>query len=124
MKLLLKTPKNDKTISVYLHDIKKADNMLAAIGSPITTEDHIESILEGLPEEYNAFIVAVTSRTDPYSINEIESILIAQEEQFQRCKLAHSSFQANATSVHSQYHQNPSFCPSFKSILPWWSFSA
>jgi len=113
MKLLLKTPKNDKTIYVYLHDIKKVVNMLAAIGSPITTEDHIESILEGLPEEYNAFIVVVTSHTNPYSINEIESLLLAQEERFQRYKLAHSSFQANATFVHSQYHQIPSFRPSF-----------
>ena len=87
--------------------------MLVAINSPITTEDHIESILEGLPEEYNAFIVVVTSHTNPYSINDIESLLLAQEEQFQRYKLAHLSFQANATSVHSQYHQNPSFRPLF-----------
>ena len=44
MKLLIKTPKNDKTVSVYLRDIKKAINVLAAIGATITTEDHIESI--------------------------------------------------------------------------------
>jgi len=45
--------------------------MLAAIGAPITIEDHIESILKGLPEEYNEFIVVVMSRIDPYFINKI-----------------------------------------------------
>jgi len=75
MKFLLKTPKNDKTNYAYLHDIKKVVNMLVVISVPVTTKDHIESILEGLPEDYNAFIVVVTSHTDPYSINEIESRL-------------------------------------------------
>jgi len=56
--------------------------MLAAIDAPVTTEDHIESILEGLPEEYNVFIVVVTSHTNPYSINENESLLLVQEERF------------------------------------------
>jgi len=71
MKLLLKTPKNEKMVFVYLHDIKMVVNMLAAIGAPITIEDHIESILKGLPEEYNEFIVVVMSRIDPYFINKI-----------------------------------------------------
>jgi len=46
MKLLLKTLKNDKTVSVYLDDIKEVINMLAAISASVTIEDHIESILE------------------------------------------------------------------------------
>jgi len=37
MKLLQKTPKNDKTVYVYLHDIKKVVNMLAAIDASVTT---------------------------------------------------------------------------------------
>jgi len=79
MKFLLKTSKNDKTVSVYLHDIKKVVNMLATIGASVTTKDHVESILARLPEEYNVFIVAIMSCIDPYSINEIESLLLAQE---------------------------------------------
>ena len=76
--------------------------MLVAIGAQVTT-DHIENILEGLPKEYNVFIVVVTCSIDPYSINEIESLLLVQEKRFHRYKLAHSPFQANATYVHSQY---------------------
>jgi len=60
---LLKTPKNDKIGFAYLHDIKKVVNMLDAIGLLVTTEDHIERILEELPEDYNVFIVLVTSIT-------------------------------------------------------------
>jgi len=77
LKFQLKTPKNDRSISSYLHDIKNVVNMLAAIGAPTSTTDHIDSILEGLLEEYNAFITVVTSRTDPYIITEIEALLFA-----------------------------------------------
>jgi len=87
MKLLRKTPKNDKTIYAYLHDIKKVVNMLVAISSPITTEDHIESILDWLPEEYNVFIVVVTSCIDPYSINEIDLSYLLKKNVFRGINL-------------------------------------
>lgn len=109
LKLQLKTLKNDRSISSYLYDIKNAVNMLAAIGAPVSIADHIDIILEGLPEEYNAFITAVTSRTDPYTITEIEALLFAQEDRFTRYKTSHSSFlQVNTASVvspnHSKFH--------------------
>ena len=116
LKLQLKTPKNDRSISSYLHDIKNAVNMLAAIGAPISIADHIDIILEGLPEEYNAFITAVTSRTDPYTITEIEALLFAQEDRFTRYKTSHSSFlQANTASIVSPNHSKfrPTFPNSF-----------
>lgn len=61
----------------FLLKIKKTVDCLFSVGSPVSTADHIEAILEGLPPEYNAFIVSVTSRSDPYTVTEIESLLVA-----------------------------------------------
>jgi len=82
--MLLCTPKRERSISVYLQDIKKSVDSLAAVGSPISIEEHIEIILDGLPEEYNAFITSVTSRTDSYTVEEVEALLLAQEERLER----------------------------------------
>ena len=79
LKLLLKTPKRDRSISTYLLDIKKVVDSLAATGSAITAEDHIDAVLDGLPEEYDAFITSITSQLDPYTIEDIESLPFAQE---------------------------------------------
>lgn len=58
----------------------------ASVGSPISSTDHIEAILEGLPQEYDGFIVSMTSRKDPYTITDIESLLVAQEERIESHK--------------------------------------
>jgi len=62
----LHTPKKDQNITTYLLDIKNLVDLLAVIGSPITQEEHIEVILDGLFEDYDNFITSVTSRLDPY----------------------------------------------------------
>ncbi|KAF7835472.1 Retrovirus-related Pol polyprotein from transposon TNT 1-94 [Senna tora] len=70
----------------YLLKIKRLVDSLFSVGSPLTNNDHIEAILEGLPEEYNSFVVSITSRLDPYSLDEIESLLVAQEEPIEKFK--------------------------------------
>jgi len=75
----LRTPKRDRTIFVFLLDIKKTVDTLAAIGTPITVEDHIEAILDSLPEDYDYFITFVTSKLDAYTVEDIEALLLAQE---------------------------------------------
>jgi len=86
LKLLLKTPKNDKFVSNYLLDIKKTVDNLAAVGADISTEEHIEAILDGLSDEYDGFITSISSRTDPYSVDDLEALLLAQEERFEKHK--------------------------------------
>ena len=59
------------------------------MGSPISTEDHIDVILNGLPEEY-----------DPYTVDEIEALLLTQEEQLEKHKFPETSIlQANTISA-------------------------
>jgi histone deacetylase 1/2 len=86
LKLQLRLLKKDKSINEYLLEIKKIVDSLATIGSAVSEEDHIEAIMDGLPEEYDSFVTSVTSRLDPYSVNDIEALLMAQEERFERHK--------------------------------------
>lgn len=41
-------------------------------------------IIDGLSLEYDTFITSVTSRTDPYMVDEIESLLLAQEARIEK----------------------------------------
>ena len=99
LKTQLKTPKQDRSINAYL-DIKRVIDSLAAVDSNVSTEDHLEVILDGLPEEYDSFITSVTSRLDPYTVDDIEALLLAQEERFDKHKSLDRPFiQANTAST-------------------------
>jgi len=111
-RLLLKTPKNDKSITTYVTDIKKIADSLAAVGSPITIADHVDAILDGLSAEYDGFVTAILSRQDPYTVDDLEALLLAQEERFERHKLAQDSIlQVNTSSsswnLKNQYKKKP-----------------
>nr|KYP53212.1 Retrovirus-related Pol polyprotein from transposon TNT 1-94 [Cajanus cajan] len=80
----------------YLLEIKKIVNNLAAIGSPLNTAEHIDAIFDGLSEEYDPFITSVLTRTEEYSVEQIESLLMAQEERLEKHKASESvPLQAN-----------------------------
>jgi len=98
LKLLLKTTKNNKFVSTYLLDIKKTVDTLAAIGVAISTEEHIEMILDDLSDEYDGFITSIISRTYPYSVDYLEVLLLAREEHFEKHKTQSSFLHANTVS--------------------------
>jgi len=85
----MKTPKRNRTISVYLLDIKKITDSLAAIGATISSDDQIDAILDGLPEEYDTFI---TFKLDPYSVKDVEALILVQEELFEKHRSVERSF--------------------------------
>ena len=47
-RLRLKNPKNERSVTTYLLDIKKIVDLLVAIGAHTSVEDHVETILDGL----------------------------------------------------------------------------
>lgn len=99
--------------SDYLLKVKRIVDSLSAVGSPISVSDHIDAILDGLSEDYNGFVVSITSRTDPYSVNEIEHLLMAQEERIEKYrKEASTSLSANvAQTGASKASKPPSLVP-------------
>lgn len=94
--------KGSLSATEYLLKVKKIVDSLSSVGAPLSESDHIDAILEGLPEDYNGFIVSLTSRTDPYTVNQVESLLTAQEERIEKFKKEVTpTMTANAAQVSS-----------------------
>nr|KYP31488.1 Retrovirus-related Pol polyprotein from transposon TNT 1-94 [Cajanus cajan] len=107
LKLQLRMIKKDKGINEYLLEIKKIVDSLAAVGPPISDEDHIDAILDGLPDEFDCFVTSITSRLDPYIVDEIEALLLAHEERSEKQKRSDTPLiHANTVSGPNQW-QNP-----------------
>jgi len=51
-------PKKDRYISVYLFDIKKSVDVHVNISASISTDDHVEMILDELFENYDNFVTS------------------------------------------------------------------
>ena len=118
-RMLLKTPKNDRSISTYLNDIKKVANSLAAVGSPLSTVDHIDAILDGLFADFDGFITSVLSRSDPYSVDDLEALLLAQKAQFDKHKLSHDTLlQVNTVSTPTPWQFKTQNKKKFHSYTP------
>lgn len=76
--------KGTRTISEYLLQIRAFVAALQALGDLITEQDHIDTVLEGLPEEYNSFVMLIYGRADSPSIDDIEALLMVQDSQFEK----------------------------------------
>ena len=63
----------------YLLKIHGFVDLLALVGVNLFVKDHIDAITNGLPSEYDTFFLTINSRTKDYSIEEIKSLLLAQE---------------------------------------------
>lgn len=67
--------------------IKALVDSLISIGSPVTHQEHLDVILEGLPDEYQPIVTAIESRLDTYSLSEIELLLTTHECRLERTRL-------------------------------------
>nr|KYP44273.1 hypothetical protein KK1_034237 [Cajanus cajan] len=96
LKIQFCSVKKSGSIAEYLIQVKQIIETLAAIGSPLLIEDHIDAIFDGLGEEYDGFITSCISHTEAYTIVVIEALLMHQEEHLERHKKHElSTFQAN-----------------------------
>jgi len=67
----------------------------------------VDAILDGLSEDYDGFITSILSHTYPYNVDELEALLLAQKEWFEKHRLAQSFvFQVNTTST-TWHFNNP-----------------
>ena len=69
--------KQGVSASKYVLKIKKVANYLAVVGAPISTNDHVEGILDGLNEEYSSLITTVLSRSNPFLVDGSKALLMA-----------------------------------------------
>lgn len=68
---------------------------LASIGTPISHTKYVEAIFDGLEEEDEGFITYMLARVEPYTIEELKSLLMTQEEHFVKKKKVVSNISAN-----------------------------
>lgn len=73
--------KGGKTLKEYFKKIQHCVDSLASINKPISTYDHILYILVGLGSEFQSMIFVISTRTNSPSIQEVTSLLLAQEAQ-------------------------------------------
>lgn len=59
----------------FLSQIKALSNSLASIGRTIMFQEHIDSILEGLPPDYHFIIAIIESKFEPLPIEQVEALL-------------------------------------------------
>lgn len=86
------TTKGGLNCSDYLNRIRAIADELVFIGSPVSDEDLTMHILHGLGPEFNPFVMAATTRQEPFSLTDLQAILLSQES------LLNSQFSAGLTS--------------------------
>jgi len=69
----------DKSMREFLLRIKAISDALASVGSPISLQEHIDAILEGLPQDYHSVISVIENKFQPLPIEEVEALLLAHK---------------------------------------------
>ncbi|KAF1897507.1 hypothetical protein Lal_00036948 [Lupinus albus] len=103
------------SISEYFTKIKGLVDALIFIGTPISTSEHIDFILDGLNEEYQPVITSVESQIDLPTIHNLESFLLTFEARMEKGKQKALS---DALSVNIASHSSPSSQPVTSSLRP------
>ncbi|KAK6122928.1 hypothetical protein DH2020_043328 [Rehmannia glutinosa] len=83
-KLQLQTlRKANMSMREYLSKIKACCDNLASAGHIVSEEDQILHILSGLGSEYDPVMVSITSKVDPFSVSDLQTILLSFESRLE-----------------------------------------
>ncbi|MCI52515.1 retrovirus-related pol polyprotein from transposon TNT 1-94, partial [Trifolium medium] len=79
---------------------------LIAVGDVVSEQEQVDAILEGLPEDFNSFVMMVYSRFETPTVEDVEALLLLQDVQFEkfRQELANPSVSANI--AHTEVQSN------------------
>lgn len=78
--------KGSLSMTDYLKKIKLTVNTLHSIGDPVRFRDHLETILDGLPDEYHAIVAVIQNRSDICTIAEVEAMLLSHDVRLEKSK--------------------------------------
>lgn len=71
-------------MSEYLLQIQTIVDSLSSIGVTISSYEHLDVILEGLPREYECTMSLICSKFEPLSIDEVERLLLSHESRLDK----------------------------------------
>ncbi|KAH0983303.1 hypothetical protein GBA52_010480 [Prunus armeniaca] len=80
-------------MSQYLKSIKHITDSLAAAGTPLSSAALVVHTLNGLPVEYLSFVTSIRTRSTPFVIDELHSLLLSEELALLRQNSVKSSFE-------------------------------
>lgn len=106
--MLQGTRKGSSSINEYMLKIKNIIDRLTSFGHPVSSNNHIDAVLNGLPREYDTFVVSINSRSENYIVEEIESLLPAQEGRIEKHSKELDSYSDSANLV-TQGSQNKKY---------------
>jgi histone deacetylase 1/2 len=92
--------KGTKSITEFVLRIRAFADTLLSIGDSVTEQDQIHSVLEGLPEEYNPFVMMIYGRPDSLSLLDLEGLLV-QESQLEKFRQELTVPSASANVAHT-----------------------
>lgn len=78
-RLLQSTTKGGQSCNDYFEQMRSFADQLSAAGEPISDSELVRYILGGLGSDYNSFVVAINTRSNPISLTELRSFLTAHE---------------------------------------------
>ena len=70
------------SLEKHLKAMKELMDKLAAVGSPISEEDQIVTLLGSLPMKYNAIVTALEARGDDLKLQFVQQALLNEEQKF------------------------------------------
>ena len=59
-------------------------DLLGLVGHSMYEKEHINVIFKGLSTDYDTFILSIELRIDPYTVDDIESLLLPQEARIEK----------------------------------------
>lgn len=106
-KLQLQTLKKDNlSMSEYLTKIKTCCDLLGSAGYKVSADDQILHVLAGLGSEYDPVMVSITSRIEPWSILDVQSLLLSFESRLESSKSTPLNSDGSQPSAHYANHNN------------------
>ncbi|KAF5480595.1 hypothetical protein F2P56_001331 [Juglans regia] len=84
--------KGSSSVSDYFQKVKHLYDTMSAAGSPLTPVEFLSYLLAGLNSEYDAFVTSVTARLEPFSTEELYSLLLTYESHLSHNNHLPSSF--------------------------------
>ena len=68
----------------HLKTMKELTDKLAAVGSPISEEDQVVTLLGSLPSKYNPLVTALEARGDDIKLQFVQQALLNEEQKFEK----------------------------------------
>ncbi|KAL9314491.1 hypothetical protein ACSQ67_019943 [Phaseolus vulgaris] len=73
------TKKENQSVTEYVSRVTSLISALVGLGDEVSEHEHVEAILEGLPEEYESLRAIIRARSEHATVSHLESLMLIQE---------------------------------------------